>query len=177
MTFFGVRGGPARTVLASIGVAVLGLLTFVVFNLNNRLENQQAANEATLVASGQIVDVNDLLTKRLRELVLLTGTAQDALRETAALGPLLTSLREAIGPAAGTVLVATKGAETSTAKLDTMNEILAAIKEKILPLVRSADAFGGQGRELQKIVDGLVDDLERAVAAAASINNSLPFPG
>lgn len=177
MTFFGRPGGPARMVLAVIGVGVLALLSFVVFNLNHRLDHQQAANLDTLSASHDIVNVNDLLTRRLAELTRLTATAQAALGETAALGPLLTSLREAIAPAAATVGAATDGAMTSTAKLDTMNAILAAIKEKILPLVRSADAFGGQGRQLLAIVDGLVEDLRGAVAAAVTINDSLPLPG
>ncbi|WP_182378919.1 hypothetical protein [Nocardioides sp. WS12] len=176
MIFFGRRGGPARTVLAIIGVGVLGLLSFVVFNLNTRLDNQQKANEATLVASNDIVDVNDLLTMRLEELVALTKTAQKALGETSALGPLLVSLREAIGPAATTVEAATGGAELSTKKLDTMHEILSAIKKKILPLVESADAFGGQGGDLLVIVKDLVKDLESAVAAAVKINQSLPLP-
>ena len=162
--------------LALLGVGVLGLLTFVVVNLNHRLDNQQVANEATLAASGDIVEVNDLLTMRLKQLVKLTDTAQLALQETAALGPLLADLRAAIGPAASTVAAATSGAETSTRKLDTMAEILRAIRAKVLPLVDAADAFGGQGRQLLRIVDGLVSDLRGAVGAAVRINASLPLP-
>lgn len=177
MTFFGRPGGPARTVLAFIGVGVLGLLSFVVFNLNHRLDNQQAANEQTLAASHDIVHVNDLLTNRLAELTALTHTAQSALDETQALAPLLTGLLNAIAPAAGTVSTATGGAVISNEKLAAMHQLLAGIKAKVVPLVASANAFGGQGRQLLVIVNGLVTDLQGAVAAAISINSSLPFPG
>nr|BAA76343.1 orf9 [Rhodococcus sp. CIR2] len=100
MIFFGSRGGPARMVLAIVAVGVLGLLTFVVFNLNNRLDNQQRANVTSIAASQGIVDVNDKVTGQLRQLTELTHTAQTALDATAALGPLLIKLDEAIAPAA-----------------------------------------------------------------------------
>ncbi len=100
MIFFGRRGGPARMVLAIVAVGVLGLLTFVVFNLNTRLDNQQRANVTSIAASQDIVDVNDKVTGQLRQLTELTHTAQTALDATSALGPLLTKLDEAIAPAA-----------------------------------------------------------------------------
>jgi hypothetical protein len=177
MIFFGRQGGPARTVLAFVGVAVLGLLSFVIFNLNNRLDNQQAANEASIEASSAIVNVNDKLTERLQQLTDLTVTAQSALDETSALAPLLTKLQQAIAPAAAMVTSGTQGAQTSNAQLARMEAVLVQLKSKVLPLVESAGQFGGQGNQLLSIVRGLVGDLRGAVAAAKKINANLPLPG
>jgi chromosome segregation ATPase len=177
MIFFGRQGGPARTVLAFVGVAVLGLLSFVIFNLNNRLDNQQAANEASIEASSAIVKVNDKLTERLQQLTDLTVTAQSALDETSALAPLLTKLQKAIAPAAAMVTSGTQGAQTSNAQLARMEAVLVQLKSKVLPLVESAGQFGGQGDQLLSIVRGLVGDLRGAVAAAKKINANLPLPG
>lgn len=177
MIFFGRQGGPARTVLAFVGVVVLSLLSFVIFNLNNRLDNQQAANEASIEASSAIVNVNDKLTDRLQQLTDLTVTAQSALDETSALAPLLTKLQQAIAPAAAMVTSGTQGAQTSNAQLARMEEVLVQLKSKVLPLVESAGQFGGQGNQLLSIVRGLVGDLRGAVAAAKKINANLPLPG
>jgi hypothetical protein len=177
MTFFGRRGGPVRLVLSVVAVGVLGLLLFVVTNLNQRLDNQQRANESTIAASEGIVAVNDRLTQRLGQLTELTHTAQAALDETSALAPLLTKLRVAIEPAAAMVATGTRGAETSNTQLVTMHAVLDQIRGRVLPLVESAAAFGDQGKELLTIVRGLVADLKASVAAARTINATLPLPG
>ncbi|ROZ52956.1 hypothetical protein EEB12_29505 [Rhodococcus sp. WS1] len=177
MIFFGRRGGPARMVLSIVAVGVLGLLAFVVFNLNTRLDNQQRANRTSITASQGIVDVNDRLTKQLQQLTELTHTAQTALDATSALGPLLTKLDEAITPAAGMLANSTDGAQFTNEQLTTIQGILDEVQNTVLPLVNSAQAFGDQGRQLLVIVRGLVGDLQGSVTAAQTINQMLPLPG
>lgn len=175
--FFGRPHGAVHLILAVVGVGVLGLLSFVVFNLNNRLDNQEKANQDTLIASHAIVDVNDKVTLRLAQLTDLTGTARQAVDETQALGPLLGQLREAVAPAAAMVASGASGAQTSNAQLTTIQGVLNAVRDKVVPLVSSAAAFGEQGKQLVGIVQGLVSDLQGAVDAAKTINKSLPLPG
>lgn len=174
MIFFGRRGGPARLVLSVVAVGVLSLLAFVVFNLNTRLDNQQKANETSITASQAIVDVNDRLTSQLQQLTELTHTALDA---TAALGPLLVKLDEAISPAAQMLATNTEVAQLTNQQLTNIQGILGEVQNTVLPLVESADAFGAQGRQLLAIVQGLVSDLQGSVAAAQTINQMLPLPG
>jgi outer membrane murein-binding lipoprotein Lpp len=175
--FFGRPGGPARLVISVLAVVVIGLLTFVVANLNNKLDIQHRTDEATLQATGQVVNVNDRLTQRLAQLTALTHSAQSALTDTKALGPLLVKLREALQPAAATVSSATSNVETTHAQLTTIQGVLNVIRNKVVPLVSSAQTLGGQGRQLRSVVRGLVSDLQAAVAAAMRINQSIPLPG
>ncbi|GCE44849.1 hypothetical protein Rhow_000475 [Rhodococcus wratislaviensis] len=177
MIFFGRRGGPARMVLAIVAVGVLGLLTFVVYNLNHRLDNQQQVNVTSIGVSQDIVDVNDKLTGQLQQLTELTHTAQTALDSAQALGPLLTKLDEAITPAAAMLAQGTSGAQMTNEQLQNIQSILGEVQNTVLPLVSSAEAFGAQGRDLLAIVQGLVSDLEGSVAAAQTINQMLPLPG
>lgn len=177
MIFFGRRGGPTRMVLAIGAVGFLGLLAFVVFNMNLRLDNQQRVNETSIGVSQGIVDVNDRLTKRLQQLTELTHTAQSALEATEALGPLLTRLDEALTPAAQTLSRTTDGAQLTNQQLTSVQSILGEVENTVLPLVASADAFGNQGQELLDIVRGLVDDLRGSVSSAQTINQMLPLPG
>lgn len=177
MILFGRPAGPARMVLAIVAVGVLGLLSFVVYNLNNRLDNQQAANVTSIAASQGIVDVNDKLTGQLQQLTQVTHTAQDALDATAALEPLLVQLDEAITPAAQMLGSSTSGAVMTNDQLNNIKGILGKVDEAVVPLVASAEAFGGQGGELLVIVQGLVDDLAGSVDAAYTINQMLPLPG
>lgn len=177
MIFFGRPGGPARMVLSIVAVGVLGLLAFVVFNLNTRLDNQQRANETSITASQAIVDVNDRLTTRLLQLTELTHTAQTALDATSALGPLLVELDEAISPAAQMLASSTDGAQLTNQQLTNIQGILGEVQNTVLPLVDSARVFGDQGRQLLAVVQGLVSDLQGSVAAAQTINQMLPLPG
>ncbi|MEB3371356.1 hypothetical protein [Saccharopolyspora mangrovi] len=173
--FFGPRHGPARMILSLIGVAVLGLLSFVVFNLNARLDAQERANQQSLAASRAIVEVNDKLTLRLAQLDKLADSVELAVDETESLTPLLIQLRDAIGPAAAAVSDGTAGAEQSNDKLATIKGVLEQVRGRVVPLVGSAEEFGDQGKQLVAILRGLVTDLEAAVAAAERINDSLPL--
>ncbi|KLL95925.1 hypothetical protein SAMN04490240_0734 [Rhodococcus pyridinivorans] len=177
MTFFGRPGGPARMVLAIAAVGVLGLLTFVIFNLNTRLDNQQDVNLTSVAVSEDIVAVNDKLTGELQQLTELTNTARQALDATAALEPLLIRLDEAIGPAAHMLAQSTDGAQVTNEQLVTIQSILGEVQGTVLPLVESARAFGGQGTELLDIVQGLVADLRSSVESVHTINQMLPLPG
>ncbi len=96
--------------LSVAAVGALSLFAFVIVNLNTRLDNQQRVNLTSIAASEDIVAVNDKLTGELGQLTELTRTAQGALDATAALGPLLTRLDEAIGPAAQMLSSNTSGA-------------------------------------------------------------------
>jgi hypothetical protein len=175
--FFGRPGGLARLVISVLAVVVIGLLTFVVANLNHKLDIQHRTDLTTLQATGQVVDVNDRLTQRLAQLTALTHSAQGALKDTKALGPLLVQLRSALKPAAATVSSATSSVQTTHAQLTTIQGVLNAIRNKVVPLVSSASALGGQGRQLLAVVRGLVSDLRAAIAAAYTINQSIPLPG
>jgi len=177
MVFFGRRGGPARFVLATAALVVVGLLSVVIFNLNHRLDNQERANQTSITASQAIVDVNDTLTEQLSQLTDLTVTARKALDATAALGPLLAELDAAIGPAAELLSSSTSGAQLTNQQLNSIASILERIRGTVVPLVSSAQTFGSQGQELLTLVDGLVDDLNGSVAAARTINQMLPLPG
>lgn len=177
MSFFGRPGGPARLVLAIVAVGVLGLLSFVIVNLNTRLDNQERVNQTSIGASGRIVAVNDKLTLQLRQLTDLTHTAQTALDSTAALGPLLGKLHDAITPAAQQLSNSTGGAQYTNQQLSNIQSILGEVQNTVNPLVASAQAFGDQGKQLLTIVQGLVKDLQASVAAAKTINQMLPLPG
>ena len=177
MILFGRPGGPARMVLAIVSVGVLGLLAFVVFNLNTRLDNQQRANTTSIGTSQAIVDVNDKLTNQLSQLTQLTHTAKTALDATSALGPLLTKLDEAIAPAAAMLGKGTAGAQMTNDQLSNIQSILGQVQNTVVPLVSSAQAFGDQGKDLLAAVQGLVADLQTSVASAKTINLMLPLPG
>ena len=62
-------------------------------------------------------------------------------------------------------------------QLNNIDSILGKVQDAVIPLVASAEAFGGQGNELLAIVQGLVDDLSGSVDAAYTINQMLPLPG
>ncbi|QTJ64389.1 hypothetical protein HYG77_01385 [Rhodococcus sp. ZPP] len=177
MVFFGRRGGPARMVLSIVAVGVLGLLAFVIFNLNNRLDNQQRANLTSIAASEDIVSVNDKLTSELRQMTELTNTARGALDATSALGPLLTKLDEAISPAAQMLSSNTSGAQMTNEQLTNIQGILGEVQNTVLPLVTSAQAFGEQGNQLLTVIQALVADLRSSVASVQTINQMLPLPG
>ncbi|HSV64515.1 MAG TPA: hypothetical protein VLJ59_01235 [Mycobacteriales bacterium] len=175
--FFGRPGGPARAVLATVAVVVLALLTFVIVNLNDRLDKQEQTDQRTLAATSAIVNVNDKLTQRLAQLNDLTRSAQATVAATKGLGPLLIELRTAIKGAADLVTSDTSSVQTTNAQLTTIQGVLNAIRDKVVPLVPSVTALGGQAKQLLAVVRGLVSDLRSAVAAAEKINRSLPLPG
>lgn len=177
MVFFGKRGGPMRMVWAICAVGVLVLLAFVVFNLNTRLDNQQRANLASVHASDRIVNVNDSVTGELRRLTELTSTAQEALEATQDLHPQLVELGKAIGPVADLLNENTAGAQVTNEQLAGIQTALTEVQSVIVPLVASAEKFGGQGKELLTTVNGLVTDLKASVASARTINQMLPLPG
>lgn len=177
MNFFGRPGGPARPAPSIMAVGVLGLLIFVVANLNTRLDNQQRVNETSIVASQRIADINDKLTNQLQQLTELTHTAQHALDATTALGPLLTRLHDAVTPATQQLGSSAEGAQYTNAQLTGIHGILGEVQNVIVPLVSSADVFGDQGEQLLAILQGLVGDLQAAVTAAQTINRMLPLPG
>ncbi|MGW5518140.1 hypothetical protein [Nocardia africana] len=164
-------------VLSIAAVCVLGLLAFVVFNLNTRLDNQQRANNTSIHASQSIVEVNDKLTNQLQQLTQLTHTARNALDATSTLGLLLTKLDAAIAPAAAMLATGTSGAQMSNNQLADIQSILGQVQNTVVPLVSSAQAFGDQGKQLLAIVQGLVADLQTSVASAKTINQMLPLPG
>jgi len=164
-------------VLSISAVGVLGLLTFVIFNLNTRLDTQQDVNLTSVAVSEDIVAVNDKLTGELQQLTELTDTARQALDATAALEPLLIRLDEAIGPAAHMLAQSTGGAQVTNEQLVTIQSILGEVQGTVLPLVESARAFGGQGTELLDVVQGLVADLRSSVESVHTINQMLPLPG
>ncbi|AEF40625.1 hypothetical protein [Hoyosella subflava] len=174
---FGRPGGPVRTLLALVAVGVLGLLSFVVFDLNRSLDNQIRVNVASVGVSHRFLGVNDKLTKELEELARLTGTAQEALDSTAELGTLLTRLDEAIAPVAASLSGSTHGAQVTTEQLAAIAEILGDVHDVILPMVDSAQAFGDQGKALSEVLGVLVADLQASVESAATINDMLPLPG
>ncbi|WP_327097510.1 hypothetical protein OIE68_01125 [Nocardia vinacea] len=177
MMFFGRPGGPARTVLALVAVGVLGLLSFVIFNLNRSLDNQQHVNATSVGVSHSFLDVNDQLTRELGELTKLTGTAQTALDSIKALGPLLAKLHDAITPVAASLSSSAQGAQVTTEQLGDIARILGEVHDVVIPLVDSARTFGDQGKALLAMIEGLVTDLQAAVASAATINQVLPLPG
>lgn len=164
-------------ILAIAGVGVLALLSFVVFNLNARLDTQQKVNLQTLAASQDLVNVNNDVTERLAQLTTLTGSAGQAVNETQNLGPLLVKLRATIAPAAAMVHAGSVGAQTSNAQLTAIEGTLTQVRGTVVPLVASTRAFGQQGQQLVGIVQGLVSDLQTAVHDAEQINRSLPLPG
>lgn len=164
-------------VLAIVAVGVLSLFAFVIFNLNNRLDNQQQVNLTSIAASEDIVAVNDTLTGELRQLTELTHTARGALDATSALEPLLIKLDEAIGPAAQMLSSSTSGAQMTNEQLTNIQTILGQVHDTVLPLVSSAQAFGEQGNQLLAVVQALVADLRSSVASVQTINQMLPLPG
>ena len=177
MTFFGRRGGPMRLVLASVAVVMLAVLSFVTFNLNTRLDNQHQANLESIQRSEQIVTVNDELTRQLQDLTALTEDAQKALDATAALGPVLARLGEAIEPAARLLTSNTAGAQLTNDQLNAIKTVLIEVQTKVEALKASAQVFGKQGTQLLDLVSGLVTDLKSSVSSAQTINQMLPLPG
>lgn len=177
MTFFGRQGGPMRLVLASVAVVMLAVLSFVIFNLNTRLDNQHQANLESIARSEQIVTVNDQLTRHLKDLTALTVDAHKALDATAALGPVLTRLGEAIEPAARLLTSNTAGAQLTNDQLNAIKSVLIEVQTKVESLEASAQAFGRQGTQLLDLVSGLVTDLKSSVSSAQTINQMLPLPG
>lgn len=177
MMLFGRPGGPARTVLALVAVGVLGLFSFVLFNLNRSLDEQQRVNDASVGISQSFLDVNDQLSAELGELTALTGTAQTALDSVKALRPLLAKLHDAITPVAASLSSSAQGAQVTAEQLGRIAGILGEVHDVLIPLVESARTFGDQGKALLAMIEGLVTDLQGAVSSAATINQMLPLPG
>lgn len=175
--FFGRPGGPARTVLALVAVGVLGLLSVVIFNLNRSLDKQQRVNATSVGVSQSFLDVNDQLTRDLGDLTRITGTAQTALDSIRALRPLLDKLHDAITPVAASLSSNAQGAQVTSEQLGTIAQLLGQVHDVVVPLVDSARSFGDQGKALLAMIDGLVTDLQKAVASATTINQMLPLPG
>ncbi|MFB9729338.1 hypothetical protein [Haloechinothrix salitolerans] len=171
---FGRRSGPMRFVLAIVVVGVLALLAVTVARLNERLDNQEAANQETLRASQAIVSVNDRVTYRLRQLTELTKNADQALKETKGLEPLLVALQDAVAPAAAAIEKGREGGEASEAQLVKIEAVVNQVEGRTGALVKDAQAFGAQGVELLRIVRALVADIESALAATKRVNDSLP---
>ncbi len=163
--------------LSVAAVGALSLFAFVIVNLNTRLDNQQRVNLTSIAASEDIVAVNDKLTGELGQLTELTRTAQGALDATAALGPLLTRLDEAIGPAAQMLSSNTSGAQVTNEQLGNIQSILGEVQNTVVPLVTSAQTFGDQGTQLLSVVQALVADLRSSVTSVQTINQMLPLPG
>lgn len=174
--FFGRRGGPARTILSVAMIGVLATLAFVFVNLNERLHAQKSANDATVERTSVIVEVNDRVSARLEALGDLTDKAQLALEETENLQPSLEALSLAIGPAAVTLDSATSSTVTTNEQLTTINDILVAVRDGVVPLAKSAEAFGAQGSSLVDVLALLNQDLRRAVSSARRIDNGIPLP-
>ncbi|MGQ0615445.1 MAG: hypothetical protein ACT4PW_00385 [Acidimicrobiia bacterium] len=174
--FFGRPAGPVRTLFVLILVAVLALLCIIVFRLNGRLDTQEKTNQRTLAAAEGIVEINDKVTQRLAQLTNLTGTAQQALNETAALAGPLAQLKEVVIPAAASIAQGRAGGEESLRLLTNVRNVADEIRTITLGLVDSATIFGQQGDQLLEIVQGIVDDVELAVASATRISNAIPLP-
>lgn len=177
MRFFGRPGGPARTVLAAVAVGALGLLTFVIFNLNTRLDNQQRANLTSLSGSRDLVEVNDHLTVQLQQLTEITETTRTAVDATDALGPILDRLAEAIKPAADMLSSSASNAVLTNEQLTSISSILGEVQNTVVPLVSSAQSFGDQGQQLLATIQALIGDLQTSVESARRINEVLPLPG
>ncbi|HEY4005793.1 MAG TPA: hypothetical protein VGM60_11495 [Pseudonocardia sp.] len=174
---FGRRSGPVKAVLAAVALVVLAVLIVTFARLDKNLAAQAAINDESLRNSDAVVAVTDRLTARLAQLTQLTGTEQQALDETRALQPLLVQLRDATRPAADSIAVGRAGGETSHADLGRIQLIVVRLRQRVLPLVPSAAAFGDQGKELLTILQGVNDDLGRSIDAAKRINAALPLPG
>ncbi|WCT06037.1 hypothetical protein [Rhodococcus qingshengii] len=177
MTFFGRRGGPVRMVLALIVVGLLATLSFVIFNLNARLDNQYRANVESIDRSARIVEVNDQLTLQLQQLTSLTSNAQKAVDATAALSAPLRALGEAIGPAADLLADNTDGAQLTADQLSAIKTELDQVQQQVNILRTSAQTFGQQGTQLLSLISGLIEDLKSSVSSAQTINQMLPLPG
>lgn len=163
--------------LAIVALALLATLSFVIFNLNTRLDNQHQANLDSIDSSHQIVAVNDELTAQLSELTQLTTEAQKALDATAALGPDLEALGQAIRPVASLLTSSTKGTQLTNDQLTAISGVLSRVQAKVSSLQTSAQSFNDQGRQLLAVVEGLVTDLQNSVSSAQKINQMLPLPG
>lgn len=175
---FGRPGGPFRAIVGFIFIGVFLTLVLIIVALNIDLARQEDNNKTTLRISRSLVTVNDKITVRLQQVTDLSGVAAKALDETRALGPLLVQLGEVTGSALGT-LQEGESIVRETAGPGKLGRTLAITEDIIknaVPLGDNAAAFLGQGNQLLGIVQGLVKDVEAALAAATRINNGLPLP-
>jgi small-conductance mechanosensitive channel len=174
---FGRRSGPIKAVLAAVTLTVQLVLIVTFARLGHNLAEQAAINQESQRNAEAAVAVTDRLTTRLAQLTRLTDTAQLALEDTRALKPLLVQLHDATRPAADSIAVGRAGGEMSRADLRRIQQIVVALRQRVLPLVPSAAAFGDQGTQLLTMLQGVNDDLARSIDAAQRINNALPLPG
>ncbi len=174
---FGMRSGPLKAVLAAVTLMVLLVLIVTFARLGQNLAAQAAINQESQRHAEAAVAVTDRLTARLAQLTRLTDTAQLALDDTRALKPLLVQLHDVTRPAADSIAVGRAGGEKSQADLRRIQQIAVQLRQRVLPLVPSAAAFGDQGRELLTILQGINDDLDRSITAAQRVNNAIPLPG
>jgi uncharacterized protein YgbK (DUF1537 family) len=174
---FGGRSGPVKAVLAAVALVALSVLTVTFARLGHNLAVQAAINQESQRNAETAVAVTDRLTARLAQLTQLTDTAQLALEDTRALEPLLVQLHDATRPAANSIAVGRAGGETSHTDLRRIQQIVVQLRQRVLPLVPSAAAFGDQGTELLTILRGVNDDLELSINSARRINSALPLPG
>lgn len=173
----GRPGGPARLAFSAVAVAVIGVLIFVTFNLNTRLDHQQQANVHSIDGSSDIVKVNDDLTVRLSELTKVTETARQALTATSALDPVLVRLEDAIRGAARLMTTTADHTALTNQQLGVISALLIDVREIVVPLTASTNQFGNQAKDLLTSVQGLVTSLEGSVESARRINQVLPVPG
>lgn len=173
---FGRESGPFKFVLGVLGLLTILVLVVTVARLNTRLATMEEQNLLTLAGARAIATADDPFTMRLHQLTALADTTNQALDETRRLQPLLADLKAAVVPAAAAVATGSAGGVQTNAQLSRVEAVLDQLRDHTLPLVRSADAFGGQGRELLRVVDGLVADLRASTEAAARINAVLPLP-
>ena len=174
--FIGRPGGPGRMVLSMVVLGVLGTLAFVFVNLNARLDAQKAANDATLARTSDIVDVNERVTTRLSQLTDLTEKSHQALDDTRALEPRLQDLASAITPATRSLSSTTNQTGGTKTQLVTIQQVLNAVRDGVIPLTTSAEAFGDQGAALLPVLQSLNSDLRSAVASARRIDEAIPLP-
>ncbi|HTK65722.1 MAG TPA: hypothetical protein VL595_25290 [Pseudonocardia sp.] len=173
---FGRESGPVKFALGVLGLGTILVLVVTMARLNTRLATMEQQNRLTLAGARAIATADDRFTRRLQHLSALVDSTNLALDETRKLQPLLTDLKAAVVPAAAAVSTGSGGGVRSNVQLRRVEAALLQLQEHTLPLVRSADAFGGQGEDLLHVIDGLVADLRAGVDAAARINAVLPLP-
>jgi hypothetical protein len=173
---FGREGGPVRFALGIVGLFVILVLVVTVARLDARLATMEEQNRITLAGARAIATADDPFTTRLQHLTVLADSADHALDQTRQLQPLLTELKDAVVPAAAAISTGRAGGQLTNVQLGRIQDVLVRLRDHTVPLVRSADAFGGQGRDLLGVIDGLVTDLRASADAAARINAVLPLP-
>ena len=173
---FGREGGPFRFVLGVIALVALLTLTVTVARLDLRLGALQDANEVTLSGARQDAAVHDRFTRRLGQLGDLARSADLTLEQTRALRPVLSELKDAIGPLTTAVATGRSGGERSAEQLNHIRDVLLRLRAGTTDLGGSADKFDRQGMDLLGNLDDLVGDLRASLDAAERIDAALPLP-